>query len=215
MQKIISIVLVMIYTSCVSQTIDDRYSGEWASKNGVYYKDISNFNQQFVGTWLYTNGNDTLKIIIQTKNHLYINDGFISCYSDAIKGEYQYIENGVEKVNTLSNLNSYTGNDYFLYRDNSALFGSYKVRAYSKPQCNECPSNEMRLKMSLKEPNYNTMGVSSNSFVIRRFFEDGVEKLKVWFSNTTQTGIEDNNGNVTSPAPYSLPTGEYVLTKQY
>lgn len=69
---------------------------------GAYYKDMNFVLNPFVGTWLYTNGNDTLKIvfkkIVQNYNTKY--------YEDFLIGEYQYIKNGEELYNTLSDINS-------------------------------------------------------------------------------------------------------------
>lgn len=215
MKKIILfLVFIAINTNCRAQIIDMYGSEYYGEINGAYYKDVNNFNNQYLGTWLYTNGNTSLTITFISKSYLSRNNGKKFYYTDAIFGGYQYVENGVQKVNTLSNLNTNYGNNFYSWRDNCYLVPGHKIKATSKPICTECLSDEWRLKMYLGEPDYDGMGVSSNSFVIRRFFEGGVEKLKVWFINTTQIAFEDSSGNISSPAPYSLPTGEYVLIKQ-
>src|SRR5690554_1663937 len=77
------------------------------TQEGAYYKDLANVLDTFEGTWLYTNGNTSLKIVLVKKEeHFTSNEGY---YEDLMIGEYQYIENGVEKINTLSNLNQNLG----------------------------------------------------------------------------------------------------------
>ena len=128
-------------------------------------------------------------------------------------GEYKYISGGIILINTLSNLNNDYGNNFLSIENGHNLSSSLAIRKLTHPKCIECEPNEKRLRMTLGEPGYDGMGIASNSFVIRRFFENGVEKLKVWFVDENQMYIVDDAGNHISPAPYKLPLGEYVLTK--
>ncbi|WP_046759136.1 DUF6705 family protein [Kordia jejudonensis] len=70
-------------------------------QENAYYKDINNVLDAFEGTWLYTNGNTSFKIVL-VKKTMYFNGKY---YEDIMIGEYQYIRNGVELINTLSDLN--------------------------------------------------------------------------------------------------------------
>jgi hypothetical protein len=204
----------LISISCHSQIIDIYGPEDYGKINGAYYKDVTNFHNQYVGTWLYTNGTTSLKLKFKTVNYVFCDLGTRSFYEDVLIGEYQYIENGVEKVNTLNNIDVDYGTEYLnvmtshYLRNLSCIFFPN-----SGPVCNECLPNERRMEMGLSEPGHNGMGVANTSFVLRRYFENGVEKLKVWFINMTQITFVDDNGNETSPAPYKLPTGEYILTK--
>ncbi|MDC1265621.1 hypothetical protein N8009_02380 [Flavobacteriaceae bacterium] len=106
-----------------------------------YYKDVNNVLNDFEGTWLYTNGNTSLKIIL-TKNIQYFNGKF---YEDIIVGGYQYIENGVEKINTLSDANipnigrdaSIKGNNIY---DNCSIIPA-----------DDCIDGEKRLDLSIED----------------------------------------------------------------
>ncbi|MDY0090824.1 MAG: hypothetical protein RBR78_10735, partial [Flavobacteriaceae bacterium] len=87
---------------------------------GAYYKDLANVLTTFEGTWLYTdiNTNTSLKIVL-VKKTMFFEGKF---YEDLMIGELQYIENGVEKINTLSNLNQNLGRGHrikgnLIYRD--------------------------------------------------------------------------------------------------
>ena len=37
---------------------------------GAYYKDLTNVHDQYIGTWLYTNGNTSLKLVFQEREHV-------------------------------------------------------------------------------------------------------------------------------------------------
>lgn len=203
-----------INISCKAQQIIDIYGPEdYGNLNGAYYKDIHGFRDQYVGTWLYTNGANSLKLVFQKRDHL-LSSGRFTFYEDMLVGEYQYIENGVEKVNTLTQINTNYGNqakdmDKHNITDVSCIWSPDR-----RPKCTECVPNEKRLRMSLTEPNYDGLGIASNSFVLRRFMDNGVEKLKVWFYDTNQIVFTNPDGSYTRPAPLKLPFGEYVLIKQ-
>jgi hypothetical protein len=213
------IILILINISCFSvnaQTFDiyDNQT-EYGAINGAYYKDVTVFRDQFVGTWIYTNGNTSLTLVFQKKNGLNHNNGIKSFKEDVLVGEYKFIENGFTKVNTLNNISTNYGTDYYQVRDNHFLFGDMAISKMIKPKCEDCQADEKRMSMTLGEPGYDGMGVSDNTFVIRRFFENEVEKLKVWFINETQLAFINDDGSESSPVPYKLPVGEYILTKQY
>lgn len=74
----------------------------------MYLKDVNNVLNPFEGTWVYTNGNTSLKIVLVKKSMRLL----ATYYEDLIIGEYQYIENGVERFNSLSDLNTVYPNDY-------------------------------------------------------------------------------------------------------
>ena len=62
--KTYSILFLVCFLSCKVQIIDKYNPDNLGSFiNGVYYKDVNNFRNQFVGTWLYTNGNTSLTIM--------------------------------------------------------------------------------------------------------------------------------------------------------
>jgi hypothetical protein len=126
-----------------------------------------------------------------------------------------YKRQGVEKVNTLSNINTNYGSDYNFVINKHLLIGDmYLRRANSQPKCLECLPNERRMVFNLAEPNYNGLGISAPHLVVRKFTENGVNKIKVWFYNESQISIVDDNGNETTAPPFKLPYGEYILTKQ-
>jgi hypothetical protein len=206
-----SLTLLLSSISCKAQTIDLYGPEDYGEISGAYYKDINGFHNQYVGTWLYINGNTSLKLVFQTRNHMAYNTSRVSYFEDVLVGEYQYIENGVEKINTLNNLNNQITDmyDYNLLSIGCVWFPN------TRPQCPECLPNEKRLQMVLAEPSRRTIDGLFNSFVLRAFTENGVQKLKVWFVNESRPGtIFDNNGYLTNITGFTIPFGEYILTKQ-
>ena len=192
--------------------IDKYGESRYGKIAGAYYKDVTGFHNQFVGTWKYTNGSTTLKITFIPKNIFYVSNDSKSFYTDYLIGELQYIENGIEKINTLSNLNqNYT--DIYNYN----IVSVSKRHKTTYPICVECNENDFRLSMTFNEPTRrNIWGGISNDFVLRRFVENGQEKLKVQFVYTGN-GLEtlDNmDGEPANISTFSLPYGEYILTKQ-
>jgi hypothetical protein len=59
---------------------------------------------RFVGEWKCEQGLDTLIVKIVKKEMQFIDYGYISVYEDFLVAEYRYVENGIEKINTLPNL---------------------------------------------------------------------------------------------------------------
>ncbi len=207
-------IMFIVILGCKAQTpIIDLYGTEdYGTIENAYYKDITNFHQQYIGTWLYTSGTTSLKLVFIEKKQILNNIGTISFYEDYLVGEYQYIENGVEKVNTLSNLNSNHNNmyDFNLLNVSCIWFPS------TRPRCNECSTDEKRLRMGLNEPSRRNIQGLRNSFILRNFTESGIQKLKVWFVDESMQGmIFDENDHPSTITNFSLPFGEYTLIKQY
>ncbi|WP_445720393.1 DUF6705 family protein [Flavobacterium sp.] len=215
-KNIIIILSVFVSFSCKAQIVD-RYDintviGE---ENGAYYKDVNNFRDQFVGTWVYTQGATQLTIMIQKRDNLTNFDGLNTFNEDVLIGEYRYVENGIEKINTLTNINTNYGNSYNENLKHNLFGDSFLRRSTSYPRCNECAPNEKRMKFSYSEPNYDGKGIANGHIVIRKFTENGLEKIKIWFYTSNQIVFVDSAGNpVDNPAPFKIPFGEYVLVKQ-
>ncbi|MEM0544109.1 DUF6705 family protein, partial [Flavobacterium sp. j3] len=174
------------FTILSSAQIIDAYDSNIITGEieGAYYKDVNNFRQHFVGTWVYSQGSTQLTIAIQKRDNLVKFNGLRNYNIDVLVGEYRYVENGVEKINTLPNINNNYGTTY---RENKKhnLFGWLLLRrSTSFPRCNECEPNEKRIEFSYNEPNYDGMGVANGHLVVRPYLENGIEKIKVWFYTT-------------------------------
>jgi len=206
---------LLFLTFCKAQTpIIDLYGNEdYGVVDGAYYKDVTGFLNQYVGTWLYSNGNTQLQITFVKKNQKYVT-GKISFYEDVLIGEYSYVENGIEKVNTLNQVSTDFGSNSIDLRYHHLVEVSCIYYPQTYPKCNECFPKEKRLRMVLSDPHFSNIKGLSNSFVIRKFETDGMQKIKVWFYSEIQGPPEDEKGNPFDFKSFSLPFGEYTLVKQ-
>jgi hypothetical protein len=211
-KELFQVIIAIVTLSCKAQSpVLDLYESNYGSIQNAYYKDLNNLHDQYLGTWLYTNGTTSLKVIFQKRDQIYIDH----YYSDYLIGEYQYIENGIEKVNTLNNINTNYGSNIGDVRKHNMISSGWIKHITKRPQCNECNANEGRLEMSIGEPALREITGLTNNFVLRRFFDNGVEKLKVWFVSDIKQGLVfDANDNPVDVSGFSLPFGTYILTKQ-
>ena len=189
-----------IYTTLTSET-----------PRNAYLKDLVNFQNQFEGTWLYQNGQEYLEVRFVKKEMMLWNIGPNQYYEDNLVGEYKYIDsNGVQKVNSLSNLNI-SHNSVFAYN----IHGNIKLSMDDYPRCSVCPPGTERFYLFFDEPANDDMMLSAN-FIIRRVIESGVVKLKVQFVQYSRANGR-KKGDFVSPSffrEFSLPYGNYTLIKQ-
>jgi hypothetical protein len=199
--KTLRIFIITILTMhCKAQTpIIDISQSELGLPDGYYVKDINNILNQFEGTYIYSNGNTTLKLVLEKKIQQF-NGKY---YEDLIIGEYQYIENGIEKVNTLSQLNTIYNN-----QRKHNINGNFTVnKDYRKFPCPQCGINEKRLSAKIRDE-------STNRFAdinMRRTTENGQQIMKIKIFNIL--GVSYSESGQTPPS-FSLPQGEFTLIKQ-
>ena len=197
-------ILLLCFISCKAQTItipiDDRGSSDTAV--GTYYKDFNNLLNPFEGTWLYTNGTTSLLIklrkIIKNNNTL--------MYQDLLVGEYQYIENGVEKINTLNSFN-----ENYVEQQNHSISGNFIKTKYEIPPCNDCSINEKRVLLMIGDP---VLDVAAD-MVIRKIVVNGQEALSIYMRTDGIKYTGDSPDTFNSEFVGStMPNGNYVLIKQ-
>ena len=202
MKKIITIAILyfITYNHAQAQTIN-IIDDDGSEILNAYYKDIDNRLNTYEGTWLFQNSSKYLKIVLVKK----LNEFNGKYYEDLIVGEYQYIENGVEKVNTLSEINI----DYPGQNDHN-ISGNFLIKKTSKPFCSDCLVDEKRLKLGLTEPN---KGVYGELIVKKTTTINGFEAIKILIRDTGTSTI-----NIVGQPQYdncfSVPVGEYTLIKQ-
>ena len=165
----------------------------------TYYKDVNNLLNNFEGTYIYTNGNTTLKFILEKKIQQY-NGRF---YEDLIIGEYMYIENGIVKINSLSELSTVYNNQRVHNIDGNFLVYNNE-RAWKCPQCF---TGENRLSTAIRDPSTNRFA----KMIIRRIMVGSQQAIHIKICQVTSvTYIQ----GTTPPANFSIPIGEYTLIKQ-
>lgn len=201
MKNLIKIFLTVISLNCFSQTpIIDIINKDGTRTTGAYYKDVNNLLNTFEGTWLYTNGNTTLKIImikkIQQFNGRY--------YEDLIIGEYEYKVNGVVVISTLNELN----NNYSNQRSHS-IDSNTLMTNNNRPICTDCTTNERRLGAGFEDPVQDSYG----TMIVKKTTVGSQEAIKIK-TRRTGMGYVWIEGTPPPPADFTVPAGEYILIKQ-
>jgi hypothetical protein len=118
---------------------------------------------------------------------------------DLLVGEYQYIESGIEKINTLSEFN------------NSSISGyqhkiSGRVFVHQLPQ--NCIDNsniqEIKIELSIRNP---TNRFIEGRIILRYINDNGIEKLEACIYDYTT--LSDNADD-----KFDIPDGYYMFVKQ-
>lgn len=211
MKKLLIPILLTIFYTANSQVISRYNSGNYGSIYNGYYKDIDNFQNQFIGTWIYQNGLERFEIKFRKREMVLMNEGPHQFYVDILVGEYKYIDTtGLEKVNSIATLdNNYES--VFKYN----MYSGPKLRNNSAPLCNECPSGAERLYMFFDEQGNDDFCLSA-VFAMRRVIENGVEKIIALLENDSQA-CDSNKADLYQPSlfrHFSVPYGFYTLIKQ-
>lgn len=179
------------------------------TNQGTYYKDVDNDFDNFTGTWKYTNSTDTLIIKIEKREQVYINT-FINYYQDMLVGEYRYVKNGEEKVNTISLLESPFITDFYDHN----IKGASIIKSNTAPVCDECGENERRVRLSFSDPTRPGMKQGlSGTITLRRINEGGVQKIKMFLQQTGSYIPELGSNPPEEHYFFNLPFGHYTLTK--
>jgi hypothetical protein len=200
--KNITTILILLFTTISFGQIINITDKDGTRTTGAYYKDVNNLLDQYEGTWLYTNVTDSLKIVLVKKTNQY-NGRY---YEDLIIGEYQYIENGVEKINTLSEINTVFSN-----QRRHSISGNSLIKKTSKPPCNECLPNEKRLSCGFEDEPLDLYGY----IIIRKspiaIEEQETIKVKIRMEGSGSPWLD---GTPPPPLDFNVPSGEYILIKQ-
>ncbi|GAA4158805.1 hypothetical protein GCM10022217_20560 [Chryseobacterium ginsenosidimutans] len=195
------ILLTLLSIVAKSQTIIDIRDNSYSNPNNTYYdyykKDLNNLLDPFQGTYIYTNGNISFKIVLQKM----IKQSQSLHFEDLIIGEYQYIENGIEKTNTISNINIIYNNQYSKHAIAGNSIINNNNREWKCPQCN---ANEKRLRAKIIDRSTDRHA----TIFMRRTTVNGQEVLQV-----KVTDILPDYGT-TNPQAFSLPFGEFTMIKQ-
>lgn len=195
MNRIIIIVVTILSINCKAQS-PIMPLNEWGEEQiNAYYKDLDNDLDDFVGTWIYTEGNTTLKIKLK-KEVMHFNGKY---FEDLIVGEYQYIKNGVELINTLGDINSLEA-----YEHN--IFGQNIYNSCIPFPASDCEDGEIRLDLSV----FDTLVNYSYDFLFHKRIVNGEPALKAfnvcYYHDTVPIGTEP-------PEPTLPCQNEIILMK--
>lgn len=111
--KIIKYMLVLVISLISSIVIAQRnvyslsdFMAQSEHEAGAYYKDTDNVLDGYVGTWEYLQANKVFRVFIYKEVDVnYYNFNTASNFKiDKLVGNYIYLENGIEIINTTNNL---------------------------------------------------------------------------------------------------------------
>jgi len=192
---LLTALLLSTLSNAQSPIIDIETLDFKTSTDNAYYKDVNNFYDDFEGTWLYTNGTTSFKIVLAKEEMLYSG----KYYMDDIAGEYQYIENGTELINTLSNTDQYQ----------KSIWGSRLIKKTVRPICDDCPSDERRLRIAFSDRTRNNLNARVTLKKIMVGSQQGLEAF-IWGNGV---GAIDPN-NPPAHTTMTIPYGTFVFIKQ-
>ncbi len=197
MKNIVNLIIIFFAISCKAQNpiIDISEDDGSYEINNAYYKDTQNLLNLFVGTYVYNQNGRMLKIVLQKKEMSF----WFNHYEDLIIGEYQYIENGVEKSNTLYKFNNDYSNGRLYSIDGNLLLNGDSL-------CSDCQPNEKHLRGGLVETSTN----NTAEIDFKLTTVNGQPALRVLLYWRYRTQVE---GQPALPNA-SFPGGEYIMIKQ-
>ncbi len=199
MKKYIFILFSLFTLNSFAQqfTITDKFdytNNIDRQSNGYYYKDVTGYFNQFVGTWQYQSGTTTYILKLEkrtfTESYPHVNTTY---KQDELIGALRVIKNGVMQYNDLPTLNQYLSKvtDYNIYSI---------VRVENFNDCYMCTYPNQRLYLKYDEPGNDNYAFVDLGFMMHTYTQNGVTKLRVEF-RADQVFTENfvNNIDLVSP----------------
>jgi hypothetical protein len=193
--KIISVILIAFSCKAQSPIIDLKTFDGYPTQD-LYCMDMYDVLAPFEGTYIYTNGSTSLTVQLEKRTMAY--DGYM--YEDLLVGEYRYVENGIEKINTLTELINY----YDVEQRHS--IGANLPQQMGDYLCIGCVANEKRIVGGLSEDST----TNSAQIILGRTTVGSQQALtlNLWWRMTSHP-----EGSPLSVQP-TFPGGDYILIKQ-
>ena len=180
MKKYIFILFSLFTLNSFAQqfTITDKFdytNNIERRSNGYYYKDITGYFDQFIGTWQYQNGTTTYILKLEkrtfTENYAHTNKTY---KQDELIGALRIIKNGVILYN-----------DWFTLNQNFTDVVKYNifsiVRAENFNDCYMCTYPNQRLYLKYNEPNNDNYAYANLGILMHTYLDNGVTKLRLNF----------------------------------
>ncbi|TXE17646.1 hypothetical protein ES692_08765 [Psychroserpens burtonensis] len=205
-----AILFLLLALSCKAQSpILSLDTYEHQIPDNAYVKDLNNELNKFAGTWIFSQNNITFTITLQKQEQTFNGD----YYEDYIIGEYAYLINTLEIINTLSSLqeanatnNSQTNENIIEYLNIRNIGGRYLENGQDSG-CNDCSENERVLELYLVDPDRKYLSTS----LILRYLVNENNPEKMTATIRARTGVAVPIDGFTSPR---VPYGTYLMEKQ-
>jgi len=200
MKNIIILIAIITVFSCKAQTIIKSLNGDGSCppyNSNCYEKDVNNEFGKFEGNWVYQNNNTEITLKLKKEEHYQISSN--ANYEDLLVGEYQFIESGIEKVNTLADFDN-----PFLSGYDHRISGGVFVHQLPQYCVDNSALSEIKIELMIENPNDDDI---EGRLILRYVNDNGIEKLEVCLYDYT-TLAENTN------AKFDIPDGYYVFIKQ-
>ncbi|WP_405211434.1 DUF6705 family protein [Dokdonia sp. Asnod2-E02] len=190
------IAFACLVLSCKAQ-ITPLWQADPDAPDGSYFKDLDNDLDNFEGVWESDNNGTTLTLDLRKIEN--IENGTFNKSEDILVGEYKYVEDGQTIMDYLPLLDDPTiiGHKHY-------VSGNLLMANYHRPPCNNCQPDDRRLMLFWIDPEKRNLRSSS---VLRRFQENGVEKLEMRHYLTYGEGSDQD---LIPRIPYQT----YIMTLQ-
>jgi len=196
---ILSLIVLAYFTSCKAQVSPLAEGDIYTNNSGLYYKDVDNDFDKFVGEWKWEENNNSFIIVLEKQEQIDDGDGYTY---DILYGEYQYINNGTELMNTLTGMND-TSIKPLMHKVNNPLILTRPIM----PICNDCEEGERHVSIIIEHPDYEHI---SGKLVMRYKIENGVEKIYArLMENRSSYRLSEEE-----PSSLGIPFTDYVFIKQ-
>jgi hypothetical protein len=197
MKYILILFSVLFAFSCKAQTtivpLNNAYVG---IPPNAYFKDTNNDYYKFIGTWKFTQGNESFTLVLDESIHEIMRGYF----KDILYGEYEYIDaTGTTLINTLPLMSA----NYTNQLSHNIAGGTFKGQM-EFPKCLDCTPTEIRIKVIFTDPErrYIPMEMTLRSVSPTQI------KVKLYQSGQKLTFMDD---------PFydeiRVPSGEYIMNK--
>ena len=198
MKQVIIISAIMIVFSCKAQSVIIPLDNvtHHPDNPDYYVKDVNNEFNKFEGTWKYQNANTEITFKLKKEVHYQLSSR--NEYQDLLVGEYQYIENGIEKANTLSDFMNPNIEGYA----HKISGGSYTHVLPGFCEDNS-PISEIKISLFVSHPIDEFV---DGRAILRYVNDNGTDKLEACIYDYTTLGDSD--------VRLEIPNGYYVFIKQ-
>lgn len=193
------LILIAVVVQAQNPPIVPLGSRYWEVPSNSYFKDINNELNKYVGTWHFSNSTQQFTLVIQKKQMIQIGDS----YYDYLVGEYRYVENGVELINTVPLLSS-APNDI----ENRNVGGNKLITKDMILFCPDCVMNEKRALLYFSDPQRPYLTATQIVLHIKMELTEPQQMTATIFQ-TDSIMIPDDN----VPLQTSVPYGTYLMVK--
>jgi hypothetical protein len=174
LRLLLFIILISFFTNAQQAIIpienERNYNGALIdTSEGIYFKDVNNVLDKFVGTWKYDDGNGTVYEITFYKVLHYTDGDDVDSY-DQLRANFKLSLGGIEQFNTYTNPCDdciwYTSGFYIKFNYNQAA-GHWE----------QTPANANMYELSYMEPGFN-FRESSMTYII--YSTSGSQEVLTW-----------------------------------